>query len=197
MAKRSQIRMVDLWIQALTEASDDTVIAAALRKQIREVHDFFADVIRDGQRRGVIHADRDPVAEAWIFVAGGLLATMDNRLGGLLGDDLQRVRTERRRWMLGTPVGSPAGNRPQTRESPGCGTRGSPWSGGAPVGRSRVRLCGPAGCSELSPLARSPCTRPGVRPSVQGALTVRAMSAVCQVARSSDFRLRLLTAIFA
>jgi len=25
---------------------------------------------------------------------------MDNRLGGLLGDDLQRVRTERRRWML-------------------------------------------------------------------------------------------------
>ncbi|MEN3310839.1 MAG: hypothetical protein V7645_168, partial [Actinomycetota bacterium] len=38
--------------------------------------------------------------EAWIFVGGGLLATMDSRLGGLLGDDLQRVRTERRRWML-------------------------------------------------------------------------------------------------
>ena len=59
------------------------MIAAAVRKQIREVHDFFADVIRDGQRRGVIHADRDPVAEAWIFVAGGLLATIDGRLGGL------------------------------------------------------------------------------------------------------------------
>ena len=79
------------------------MIAAAVRKQMREVHDFFADVIRDGQRRGVIQADRDPVAEAWLFVAGGLLATIDHRLGGLLGDDLQRVRAERRRWLLGTP----------------------------------------------------------------------------------------------
>ena len=51
------------------------------------MHDFIADVIRDGQQRGVIHADRDAEAEAWIFVAGGLLATMDSRLGGLLGDD--------------------------------------------------------------------------------------------------------------
>jgi hypothetical protein len=76
------------------------VIAAALRRQVREVHDFLADVIRDGQARGVIVPDRDPIAEAWLFVAGGLLTTMDNRLGGLLGDDLQRVRSERRRWML-------------------------------------------------------------------------------------------------
>ena len=103
MAKRARIRMVDLWIQALTEASEDRVIAAALRRQVREVHDFLADVIRDGQARGVIVADRDPVAEAWIFVAAGLLATMDGRLGGLLGDDLQRVRAERRRWMLSSP----------------------------------------------------------------------------------------------
>jgi TetR/AcrR family transcriptional regulator len=100
MAKRARIRMVDLWIQALTEASEDSVIASALRRQVREVQAFFADVIRDGQQRGVIVADRDPIAEAWLFVAGGLLTTMDNRLGGLLGDDLQRVRTERRRWML-------------------------------------------------------------------------------------------------
>jgi hypothetical protein len=76
------------------------VIAKALRKQIREVHDYFADLIRDGQARGVVHADRDPVAEAWIFVAGGLLGTIDHRLGGVLGPDMQRVRTERRRWML-------------------------------------------------------------------------------------------------
>jgi AcrR family transcriptional regulator len=103
MAKRARIRMVDLWIQALIEASEDRVIATALRRQVREVHDFLADVIRDGQARGVIAADRDPVAEAWIFVAAGLLATMDGRLGGLLGDDLQRVRAERRRWMLTSP----------------------------------------------------------------------------------------------
>ena len=103
MAKGNRLRVVDLWIQALTEATDDPLIAKAVRQQIREVHDFFAEVIRDGQRRGVVHADRDPVAEAWIFVGGGLLATIDSRLGGLLGDDLQRVRTERRRWMLATP----------------------------------------------------------------------------------------------
>src|SRR5882672_683671 len=49
MAKNTKIRVIDLWIQALNEASEDKVIAAAVRKQIREVHDFFADVIRDGQ----------------------------------------------------------------------------------------------------------------------------------------------------
>jgi hypothetical protein len=76
------------------------VIAAALRRQIREVRDFFAEVIRDGQARGVLHADRDPDAEAWIFLAAGLLATIDSRLGGLLGDDLERVRDSRRAWML-------------------------------------------------------------------------------------------------
>ena len=94
-----RLRLIDLWIQALIEASEDRVIASALRRQIREVHGFFADLIRDGQARGVLHEDRDPEAEAWIFLAGGLLATIDARLGGLLGDDLLRVKAERRRWM--------------------------------------------------------------------------------------------------
>ncbi|MGN6799711.1 MAG: TetR/AcrR family transcriptional regulator [Gaiellaceae bacterium] len=103
MAKGKKIRVIDLWIQALNEASEDKVIAAAVRRQVREVRDFFADVIRDGQRRGIINADRDPAAEAWIFVAGGLLATMDARLGGLLGDDLLKVRASRRAWMMNSP----------------------------------------------------------------------------------------------
>ena len=103
MVKGKKLRVIDLWIQALNE-SEDKVIAQAVRKQIREVRDFFADVIRDGQERGVIHPDRDPEAEAWIFVAGGLLATIDSRLGGLLGDDMQRVRAARRAWMLADPA---------------------------------------------------------------------------------------------
>ena len=73
MAKGKRLRVVDLWIQSLTEASEDKVIAAALRTQVREVHDFFAELIRDGQRRGVVHPERDPVAEAWTFVVGILL----------------------------------------------------------------------------------------------------------------------------
>jgi AcrR family transcriptional regulator len=100
-AKAAKIRLVDLWIQALTES--DPVITAALRTQMREVHDFFADLIRDAQAQGVLYADRDPVAEAWVFIAGGLLGTIDQRLGGLLGDDMLRVRDERRRWLLKTP----------------------------------------------------------------------------------------------
>ena len=103
IAKRSKVRIVDLWIQGLTEASADPVIAKAVRAQIREVHEFFADVIRRGQEAGVIHPDRDPVAESWVFVAGGLLATIDHRLGGLLGGDLDRVRAARRAWMLREP----------------------------------------------------------------------------------------------
>jgi AcrR family transcriptional regulator len=99
MAKKPRIRLVDLWIQALNE-TDDAVIAKAVRRQIREVHAFFAGVIEHGQRHGAVNPDRDPVAEAWIFVAGGLLATIDHRLGGLLGPDLERVRASRRAYML-------------------------------------------------------------------------------------------------
>ena len=99
MTKKARIRLVDLWIQALTEAADDAVIAKAVWGQVREVHAFFADVIRRGQEAGTVHADRDAVAEAWIFVAAGLLATMDERLGGLLGADLERVRSSRRAYM--------------------------------------------------------------------------------------------------
>ena len=99
MEKRQKIRLIDLWIQALNEAGGDPVIAKALREQIQEVHAFFAGLIEDAQARGVVAADRDPRAEAWIFVAGGLLVTIDQRLGNLLAGDLERVRHERRRWM--------------------------------------------------------------------------------------------------
>jgi TetR/AcrR family transcriptional regulator len=96
MARRPRIRLVDLWIQALTEAAEDAAIAKAVRRQVREVHGFLADLIRRGQASGVLNAECDPVVEAWLFLAGGLLATIDHRLGGLLGPDLERVRAARR-----------------------------------------------------------------------------------------------------
>jgi hypothetical protein len=95
------VRLIDLWIQALTVASEDEEIAHALQAQIRAVHDWFAELIREAQAEGHIVADRDPVAEAWILIGGGMLATIDGRLGGFLGDDLQRVRHERLRWLSG------------------------------------------------------------------------------------------------
>jgi AcrR family transcriptional regulator len=101
MTSQARVRLVDLWLQALSVAPEDPVIGGALKTQMREVHGFFADVIRASQERGEVPPDRDAVAEAWLFVAGGLLVTFDHRLGGVVGDDLKRVRTERRRWMLG------------------------------------------------------------------------------------------------
>jgi AcrR family transcriptional regulator len=101
MDRTGPVRLIDLWIQALSVAAEDEVIAAALREQIRAVHDWFADLIREGQAEGDILPDRDPVAEAWILLGGGMLATIDGRLGGFLGDDLESVRRERTRWMTG------------------------------------------------------------------------------------------------
>lgn len=92
-----------LWIQALTEAGEDPEIARYLREHMREVHDYIAGVARLAQTTGVMAADRDPDAEAWIFMAGGLLVSVADRLGGLLGeDDLARIVGERMRWLTGT-----------------------------------------------------------------------------------------------
>lgn len=89
-----------LWIQALSEAGDDPEIRAYLRGHIREVHSFVADVIRRAQDAGAVPHDRDASAEAWIFLAGGLLATFAQRLGGVpTADDFAAIVTQRRRWL--------------------------------------------------------------------------------------------------
>ena len=101
MRSAERVRLVDLWIQALTEAREDEVIAAALRDQIRAVHAWFVDLIRTSQAEGLVPADRDPVAEAWLFIAGGLLTTIDVRLGGFLGaEGMERVKAARKAWLL-------------------------------------------------------------------------------------------------
>ena len=91
----------ELSLQSLTEAVDEPQIRTFLKRQMRDVHDYFAEVIRRSQESGGVLPDRDAEAEAWIFIAGGLLITIDRRLGGLLGDDLKRVKRERKRWLLG------------------------------------------------------------------------------------------------
>jgi AcrR family transcriptional regulator len=102
MASKEPVRLIDLWIQALSVAPEDEVIATALREQIRDVHAFFADAIRKGQEFGDVLPERDPAAEAWLFVGNGLLLTVGNRLGGLLSDDdFARIGRERRLWMRG------------------------------------------------------------------------------------------------
>jgi AcrR family transcriptional regulator len=96
-----RIILVDLWIQALTEAADDLEIRRGLREQVREVHGFVADVIRRAQKAGGIMPERDADAEAWIFISLGLLTTIDRRLNGLVGDEFDRIIASRRAWMTG------------------------------------------------------------------------------------------------
>ena len=96
-----RIILIDLWIQALTEAADDLEIRRGLREQVREVHSFVADVIRKAQEAGGIVPERDADAEAWIFISLGLLSTIDRRLTGLVGDEFDRIIASRRAWMTG------------------------------------------------------------------------------------------------
>jgi AcrR family transcriptional regulator len=87
-AKDKKGLVANLWIQALTEGNDDPEIRRYVRKHMRDVHDFVADVIRGAQEAGGIVKDRDPDAEAWLFLSIGLLTTVGRRLGGLVDDDL-------------------------------------------------------------------------------------------------------------
>lgn len=97
------IKPVTLWIQALTEAGEDAEIQSFLRDQLREVHDYIADAVRRAQAAGGVPRDRDPDAEAWIFVGAALLLSFADRLGGLLEPDaLARITAERRRWLTGS-----------------------------------------------------------------------------------------------
>jgi AcrR family transcriptional regulator len=91
----------NLWLQALAEASDDPTIRAHVRGNLRRVHGFVADVVRRSQEAGGIDSDRDPSAEAWIFLGVGLIAAAGLRLGGLVEADLGPIRESRRRWLTG------------------------------------------------------------------------------------------------
>jgi hypothetical protein len=69
---------------------------------MRGVHDYHAALLHRGQRAGSIAADRDVGAEAWIFLAGTLLLSLADRLGGLVGDaELEAIRAQRVRWLAG------------------------------------------------------------------------------------------------
>jgi TetR/AcrR family transcriptional regulator len=100
-SKDTRILCAELWIQALTEASDDAEIRRFLRKQMREVHSFVSDVIRRSQEAGGIFPERDPNAEAWIFISIGLLGTVGRRVGSVPEGDFEAIVASRRRWLTG------------------------------------------------------------------------------------------------
>jgi AcrR family transcriptional regulator len=100
--KEQRSAVATLWLNALTESGDDPEIRKYLRRHLREVHDFVADVLTRCQAAGAVPAERDVRAEAWIFVAVGLLVAVAGRLGGLPEGELDRIRASRRAWLTGT-----------------------------------------------------------------------------------------------
>ena len=103
-----KVLVPSLWMQAVTEAGEDPEIRRFVRGHIREVHDFFADVLRRVQAEGGIAPERDPSTEAWIFVAGSLLVSIADRLGGpLRAEDFEAIKRERLRWLVGETMFPP------------------------------------------------------------------------------------------
>lgn len=100
-AKDRKPLVANLWVQALTEASDDAEIRRYLKRHMREVHDFVTAIIERSQQANGIEDDRDASAEAWIFISLGLLATVSKRLGGMLDEEFAGIATSRRRWLTG------------------------------------------------------------------------------------------------
>lgn len=92
-------QLSELWVQALSEASEDPGLRKYLRRHMREVHDFFADMLRRGQEEGVVHPDRDADAEAWVFLAGGILGMVGRRVGLLDDEEVGRIRGARLAWL--------------------------------------------------------------------------------------------------
>jgi AcrR family transcriptional regulator len=90
-----------LWVQAIAEGSEDHVIGEYMTKHMREVHAFAADVITRAQEAGGIPLDRDADAEAWIFIALGLLTMADRVLDGVMRESWPSIRESRVRWMTG------------------------------------------------------------------------------------------------
>ena len=82
-------------MQGVIEAGEDRVIRRHVARHMRVVHDHVAAKLRDGQAAGVVPADRDPDAEAWVMIAVAL-RSVASRLGGLLDeDDLAAIQRER------------------------------------------------------------------------------------------------------
>lgn len=102
VARWKKALMPNLWIQGITEAGEDREIRKLVARHMRRAHDHCAARLREAQEAGLVPVDRNPDAEAWMLIAGGLLRSVAHRLGGLLDeDDLVAIQRERKRWLLG------------------------------------------------------------------------------------------------
>ncbi|MFN2470413.1 MAG: TetR/AcrR family transcriptional regulator [Gaiellaceae bacterium] len=92
----------NLWLQAIADAAGDAELRHYMQRYVRTIHEYVAAVIRRAQERGGVRTERDPAAEAWLFIATGLLGAVGVRLGGLIDSDLEAIRSARREWLAGS-----------------------------------------------------------------------------------------------
>lgn len=93
-----------LWFQAIAESENDRMFQGLLSRQMREVHAFVSAVCSRSQREGGINRERLADAEAWSFIAVGLLAAASRRMGGVVDPYLPDMLAERRKWLYGEPA---------------------------------------------------------------------------------------------
>jgi hypothetical protein len=106
--RRKGLAPTQLWLHALSEATDDAEIRRHFRRHLRDAHDYVAGVLRRAQSAGALEADRDVDAEAWIGLGIGLLRSVQDRFGGLLGDDdVDAIAASRIRWLTGAETKAP------------------------------------------------------------------------------------------
>ena len=103
-SERNRPVISNLWVQALAEASEDAEIRRYMRRHMRDVHAYVSDVIARARDAGGVLPDRDPRAEAWLFLSLGILKMISRRLGGLIEDDFPEIVASRRRWLTGRDV---------------------------------------------------------------------------------------------
>ena len=102
LQRRDRRLPVHLWIQAVSQAGEDPEVRRFLRRHMKEVHFFFAGLMRRSQEAGGIPPDRDPDTEAWIGLGVGLLRSVQDALGGLLTtEDFEAIAASRKAWLTG------------------------------------------------------------------------------------------------
>ena len=102
--RRRRLAPTQLWLHALSEATHDEVIRRHFRRHLREVHDYVAEVLRRAQAAGGVRESRDVEAEAWIGIGIGLLRSVQDRFGGLLGEEeIEAISASRRAWLTTDP----------------------------------------------------------------------------------------------
>lgn len=96
-----RVTISSLWVQALAEATEDDEIRRYMLAHMRDVHALVEDVHRRAQLAGGIDPAIDPSAEAWIFIAIGLLRAASDALGGLVDDEFPAIGASRYAWLTG------------------------------------------------------------------------------------------------